>query len=73
MNGLLNVYWKLADGEFHVFTVQEFKKVYQLVAKYRNDCFGTEYTKTTELESLDNPADLDLDTGWPTTTFTLGN
>lgn len=66
VNGLVNVNWKLADGTFKVYTVQEFKKVYQFVAKYRNDCFGVELTK---LDEINATGTTDLETGWPDNNF----
>ena len=71
INGLVNVYWKMPDDTFKVFSVQEFKKVYQTVAKYRNDCFGVEHFKSEQLLALDNPIALDIESGWPDNNFTI--
>lgn len=68
VNGLVNVNWKLADGTFKVYTVQEFKKVYQFVAKYRNDCFGVEREK---LDEINETGETDLETGWPANNFVI--
>lgn len=68
VNGLVNVNWKLADGTFKVYTVQEFKKVYQFVAKYRNDCFGVEREKLNEINETGNT---DLEIGWPDNNFVI--
>lgn len=68
VNGLVNVNWKLADGTFKVYTVQEFKKIYQFVAKYRNDCFGVESAK---LDEINATGTTDLETGWPDNNFVI--
>lgn len=70
VNGLVNVNWKLSDGTFKVYTVQQFNKVYQIVANYRNDCFGVEMDKQEEIETAEDPTTVDIETGWPTREFT---
>lgn len=68
VNELVNVNWKLADGTFKVYTVQEFKRVYQFVAKYRNDCFDVESTK---LDEINATGTTDLESGWPDNNFVI--
>lgn len=70
VNGLVSVNWKRGSGEFSVYTVQQFKKIYQLVAKYRNDCFGVEMAKLAEIDAAEDPATVDIETGWPNREFT---
>lgn len=70
VNDLVSVNWKLADGSFVVYTVQQFKKIYQIVAKYRNDCFGVEMSKQAEIDAAQDPTTVDIETGWPVREFT---
>lgn len=70
VNGLVNVNWKLSDGTFKVYTIQKFKEVYKIVAKYRNDCFGAEMDKLEQIHTAEDPTTVDIDSGWPNNVFT---
>lgn len=70
VNGLTEVHWKLADGSFQTYAIADFKNVYKIVAKYRNDCFGIEKSKAEEMDAAPDPTTVDIETGWPDTTFT---
>jgi len=69
-NGLTEVHWKLADGTFNTYLIVDFKNVYKIVAEYRNDCFGIEKSKAEEMDLAADPTTVDIETGWPDTTFT---
>lgn len=69
-NGMTEVHWKLSDGSFVTYPIAQLKKVYQIVAKYRNDCFGIEKSKADEMDIAADPTTVDIETGWPDTTFT---
>lgn len=70
VNGLTEVHWKLADGSFETYAIADFKNVYKIVAKYRNDCFGIEKSKADAMDTATDPTTVDIETGWPDTTFT---
>jgi len=70
INGLIDVPWKLADGTFKLYTVQELKPVYKCVVTYINECFRNEMSLQSELDLAVDPAAVNLDTGWPSRTFT---
>lgn len=69
-NGLIDVDWKKADGTSHVYLVQEFKPVYNVIVKYVGDCFKRESYLRGELEIAQDPSTVDLTAGWPSTTLT---
>jgi hypothetical protein len=71
INGITEVHWKLGDGTFVTYPIAQIKKIYQIITKYRNDCFGVEKTKIEELDSSLDPKSIDLESGWPSTEFTI--
>jgi hypothetical protein len=40
------------------------------VQQYRNDCFGVEKSKVDAMDTATDPTTVDIETGWPDTTFT---
>lgn len=70
-NGLVNVYWQKPDGTFHTYTVQEFKPVYRALVHYINALFLRHKELLEALEAAPDPSTVNLQAGWPTTTYTV--
>jgi hypothetical protein len=69
-NGMTEVHWKLSDRTFVTYQIAQLKRVYQIIAKYRNDCFGVEKLKAEEIKAAEDPESIDIESGWPSNTFT---
>lgn len=69
-NGMTEVHWKLSDKTFVTYQIAQLKRVYQIIAKYRNDCFGVEKLKAEEIKAAEDPESIDIESGWPSNTFT---
>jgi len=69
-NGVTEVHWKHSDGNIITYPIAYFTDVYHLVQQYRNDCFGVEKSKVDAMDTATDPTTVDIETGWPDTTFT---
>lgn len=70
INGLIDVTWKCRCGSRHVYTVEEFKPVFTTITSFRRACFMSEDALATQIENSDDPASIDISTGWPTNILT---
>lgn len=69
-NGVTEIHWKHSDGNIITYPIAYFTDVYHLVQQYRNDCFGVEKSKVDAMDTATDPTTVDIETGWPDTTFT---
>ena len=70
MSAAANIMWQLADGTFHTYTNAEFTALWEKINEYRQSLISNKDALVTALDAAPDPSTIDLDTGWPTTTYT---
>ena len=63
--------YTMADGTVEVYTQAELTARYNAIMTYQNACSANQATLITALDAATDPADVDLDVGWPSNTLTV--
>ncbi len=63
--------YSMADGTVEVYTQAELTARYNAIMSYKNSCSANQATLIIALDAATDPADVDLDVGWPSRTLTV--
>ena len=63
--------YQLANGTVVTYTQAQLTDRYNAILTYHNACMANVATLHTALDAASDPADVDLDVGWPSTTLTV--